>query len=239
MLCIDPTSPFTGGAILGDRVRMLKHYSDEDVFIRSMASRNASGGLSLASSEAADVLDAYGFDIIIFETLGVGQVEIDVINETDTVVVVLVPESGDDIQMMKSGLIEIADIYVVNKSDRQGSEKLVVALKSMLGTNPASIKDNREIPVLMTNAISADGIDNLVQSINLHFEYLDKEGDLFKKINNRYKRQVKSIVRNRFELYCWEDQSKIDLLESELSKSVNKRHSPIKLADIILKDEQY
>ena len=173
VLCIDPTSPFSGGAILGDRIRMLKHHSDKGVFIRSMASRNASGGLSLATSEAADVLDANGFDVIVFETLGVGQVEIDVINETDTVVVVLIPESGDDIQMMKSGLIEIADLYVVNKSDRQGSNRLVLTLKNMLDTSPSLEKEDWDIPVLMTNALSSEGIDELIQSINNHFQYLN------------------------------------------------------------------
>ena len=163
VLCIDPTSPFSGGAILGDRIRMLKHHSDKGVFIRSMASRNASGGLSLATSEAADVLDANGFDVIIFETLGVGQVEIDVINETDTVVVVLVPESGDDIQMMKSGLIEIADLYVVNKSDRQGANRLVLTLKNMLDTNPSMEKTDWNIPVLTTNALSSAGVEELIE----------------------------------------------------------------------------
>ena len=237
VICIDPTSPFSGGAILGDRVRMLKHYSDSSVFIRSMASRNASGGLSLASSETADVLDSFGFDFIIFETLGVGQVEIDVINETDTVVVVLVPESGDDIQMMKSGLIEIADIYIINKSDRQGSDRLEVALKNMLDTNPAPRSDSWNIPVLKTNGVKGSGIENFASSITNHFNYLKNGGSLIKKINDRYSRQVKSIIHNYYDAKLWKQESKVSLLESELSKSIEKRKSPSDLADIIIKDK--
>ena len=239
VLCIDPTSPFSGGAILGDRIRMLQHHSDKGVFIRSMASRNASGGLSLATSEAADILDASGFDVIIFETLGVGQVEIDVINETDTVVVVLVPESGDDIQMMKSGLIEIADLYVVNKSDRQGSNRLVLTLKNMLDTNPSLVKEDWDIPVLMTNALSGEGVEELINSIDKHFKYLSKGGHLLRKINDRYRRQVKSIIQNRYEKHLWKDDAKAHQLEEQLSKKIKDRLSPIELADIVLKDEKY
>ena len=239
VLCIDPTSPFSGGAILGDRIRMLKHHSDKGVFIRSMASRNASGGLSLATSEAADVLDANGFDVIIFETLGVGQVEIDVINETDTVVVVLVPESGDDIQMMKSGLIEIADLYVVNKSDRQGANRLVLTLKNMLDTNPSMEKTDWNIPVLMTNSLSSAGVEELIESIKGHFQYLNDDGHLLKKINDRYRRQVRTIIKNRYEKHIWKDDKKSNQLEDEILKQVNQRLSPIDLADTILKDEGY
>ena len=239
VLCIDPTSPFSGGAILGDRIRMLKHHSDKGVFIRSMASRNASGGLSLATSEAADVLDANGFDVIIFETLGVGQVEIDVINETDTVVVVLVPESGDDIQMMKSGLIEIADLYVVNKSDRQGANRLVLTLKNMLDTNPSMEKTDWNIPVLTTNALSSAGVEELIESIKGHFQYLNNDGHLLKKINDRYRRQVRTIIKNRYEKHIWKDNKKSNQLEDEILKQVKQRLSPIDLADTILKDEGY
>jgi len=238
VICIDPTSPFSGGAILGDRIRMLEHHDDEGVFIRSMASRNASGGLSLASSEASDVLDSHGFDIIIFETLGVGQVEIDVMNETDTVAVVLVPESGDGIQMMKSGLIEIADLYVVNKSDRSGADRLSTTLNNMLDTNP-SLNSNWRIPVLKTNALNNEGTDELVAGIQAHFTFIKKEGILKEKINDRYQRQIKSIIQNRYDNYFWDNKSKNSLLSSELSKDIKERLSPIDLVEIILKDEKY
>ncbi len=238
VICIDPTSPFSGGAILGDRIRMLEHHSDKGVFIRSMASRNASGGLSLASSEASDVLDSFGFDIIIFETLGVGQVEVDVMNETDTVAVVLVPESGDDIQMMKSGLIEIADIYVVNKSDRSGSDRLLTTLNNMLDMNP-SLNSKWRIPVLKTNALNNEGTDELISKIQAHLTFIKKEGILKEKINDRYQRQIKSIIQNRYNKYFWTNKSKNNLLSGELSKDIKDRISPIDLVEKILKDEKY
>ena len=239
VICIDPTSPFSGGAILGDRIRMLKHHDDKGDFIRSMASRNASGGLSLASSEACDVLDANGFDVIIFETLGVGQVEIDVMNETDTVAVVLVPESGDDIQMMKSGLIEIADIYVVNKSDRSGANRLSTTLNNMLDTAPSSNDSSWRIPVLKTNALSNEGTDELLDSINSHFKFMKKEEILKEKNNDRYQRQVKSIIQNRFSEHFWAENSKHDLLSIEIKKEISERLSPVDLVDNILKNEKY
>ena len=238
VICIDPTSPFSGGAILGDRIRMLEHHDDKGVFIRSMASRNASGGLSLTSSETSDVLDSHGFDIIIFETLGVGQVEIDVMNETDTVVVVLVPESGDDIQMMKSGLIEIADLYVVNKSDRSGADRLSTTLNNMLDTNP-SLNCNWRIPVLKTNALNNEGTEELVTVIQDHFTFIKKEGILKEKINDRYQRQIKSIIQDRYDNHFWSDKSKNSLLSRELSKDIKERLSPTDLVEIILKDENY
>ena len=239
VICIDPTSPFSGGAILGDRIRMLKHHDDSGVFIRSMASRNASGGLSLASSEACDVLDAHGFDVIIFETLGVGQVEIDVMNEADTVAVVLVPESGDDIQMMKSGLIEIADIYVVNKSDRSGANRLSTTLNNMLDTTPFSNDSNWRIPVINTNALNNEGTDELIDSISTHFKFMKEEGILKEKNNDRYQRQVGSIIQNRYNKYFWADESKHDFLSVELKKEITERLSPIDLVEIILKNEKY
>ncbi len=239
VICIDPTSPFSGGAILGDRIRMLKHYDDSGVFIRSMASRNASGGLALASSEACDVLDASGFDVVIFETLGVGQVEIDVMNEADTVAVVLVPESGDDIQMMKSGLIEIADLYVVNKSDRPGADRLSTTLNNMLETNPSPISSEWRTPIVKTNALNNEGTNELLDSIESHLQFMKKEGSLKKKTDDRYQRQVRSIVQGRYDKYLWGDKKKLDLMSSELDKEVSNRISPTDLVDSILKDENY
>ena len=239
VICIDPTSPFSGGAILGDRIRMLKHYDDPGVFIRSMASRNASGGLSLASSEACDVLDASGFDVIIFETLGVGQVEIDVMNEADTVAVVLVPESGDDIQMMKSGLIEIADLYIVNKSDRPGANRLSTTLNNMLDTNPTPNNTGWRTPVIRTNALSDMGTDDFLINIESHFKFMKKEGMLNKKTNDRYQRQVRAIVESRYSKYFWGSEDRLELLSLELNKQISSRLSPLELVEIILKDEDY
>lgn len=238
VLCIDPTSPFSGGAILGDRIRMLNHYSDEGVFIRSMASRNASGGLSLASSLSADVLDSFGFDVIIFETLGVGQVEIDVINEADTVLVILVPESGDEIQMMKSGLIEIADLYVINKSDRDGSDKLAVSLKNMLDSK--LVKHSKwNIPVIKTNSLNGTGIKDVIESLHSHIDYLSQEKLLIKKINDRYKIQVNSLIVERFKSYFWKKDKRNDMLVEEMKKKIKDRMSPLEFVDRIAKNEKF
>ena len=132
VISVDPTSPFTGGAILGDRVRMGRHYADKGVFIRSMATRGSHGGLALRAQDAADIFDAAGYDIIVYETVGVGQVELDVAKAADTTLVVLVPESGDDIQAMKAGLMEIADLFIINKADRQGANQAFAQIQSML-----------------------------------------------------------------------------------------------------------
>ena len=132
VISVDPTSPFTGGAILGDRVRMGRHYADKGVFIRSMATRGNHGGLAIRAQDFADIFDAAGYDIIIYETVGVGQVELDVAKAADTTIVVLVPESGDDIQAMKAGLMEIANLFVINKADRQGANQAFAQLLSML-----------------------------------------------------------------------------------------------------------
>ena len=137
---VDPTSPFTGGALLGDRLRMAKHFSDSGVYIRSMASRGSQGGLSNKSQDVGNILDCAGFDIIIYETVGVGQIELDVMKSSDLVIVVLVPESGDDIQMMKAGLMEIGNIFVINKSDRPGSDKLKTSMQQIF-----SLKNNKVI----------------------------------------------------------------------------------------------
>jgi len=153
--------------------------------------------------------------------------------------VVLVPESGDDIQMMKSGLIEIADIYIVNKSDRPGADRLVTNLNNMLETNPSMAHDDRLTPVLKTNAIKEDGLGLFIDSISNHFEFMNANGILKKKGDERYRRQVKSIVRNRYEGHLWKDEKKIALLDNEISKKINKRISPNNLADIVLKNEQY
>ena len=177
---IDPSSPYSGGAILGDRIRMIEHYDDEEVFIRSMASRGGKGGLAQSSKEVGDVLDAAGFDIIIFETVGVGQVELDVVQTADTVIVLLVPESGDDIQMMKAGLMEIADIFVINKSDRPDSNKLYVSIANMLSV---IAHDNIAwMPkIVKTIATKENGISDLMENIILHKDYINNSDILIKK----------------------------------------------------------
>jgi LAO/AO transport system kinase len=228
VIVIDPTSPFSGGAILGDRIRMIRHYNDDDVYVRSMASRGGHGGLAQATKEVGDVLDAAGFDIILFETVGVGQVELDVVKASDTVVVVLVPESGDDIQMMKAGLMEIADIFAINKSDRPGSNKLYISIINMLSSIPHDKSD--WIPkVVKTVAIKSNGVSQLIEDIQFHKDHIKSTGLYVKKMINRYAKQVREIILHKQNEVFWnEEKSKI--LDKELSLSHEKRKSPQDLA---------
>ena len=176
VLAIDPTSPFSGGAVLGDRIRMQQHYLDNEVFIRSMATRGSHGGLPSCTRAAMKLLDAFGKDYILLETVGVGQTELDIMETADTVVVVLVPEAGDAIQTMKAGLMEIADIFVVNKADRDGAEALVNELENMLLLK--SKQSSWKIPVLLTQAANDVGIEELCRAIAEHHKALEDSGEL-------------------------------------------------------------
>jgi LAO/AO transport system kinase len=176
VLAVDPSSPVTGGALLGDRIRMQEHALDEGVFIRSMSSRGQLGGLSSATQAAAKVLDAVGFDVIIVETVGVGQSEVDVVNAVDTVVLVLAPGAGDGVQAAKAGILEIADVYVVNKADRDGAEGVVRELRSMIGLGTSSSKS--WIPEIVTTvATTGKGLPELVQAITKHHDWALSSGD--------------------------------------------------------------
>lgn len=168
VVAVDPSSPFTGGAVLGDRIRMMDHGADDGVFIRSLGSRGSHGGLSRATRDIVNLFDAAGFDIILIETVGVGQTELDIMSVAHTTVVVLVPESGDTIQTMKAGLMEIADLFVVNKGDREGADRIKMELESLAEMQDGSWK----IPVLKTIAASNKGVVELVLEIDNHFKYL-------------------------------------------------------------------
>ncbi len=193
VLVIDPSSPFTGGAILGDRVRMRDHYLDEGVFIRSMATRGASGGLSAVAPRTMKLLDAAGVDIILLETAGVGQTELDVMIAVDTVVVVVVPEAGDAIQTMKAGLLEIADIFVVNKADRSGARRMATDLETNvhLGTR----NDWWAPPVLLTQGHRGVGVDELVEAIQHHREVMEETGHLDELRRDQRRRELQRSVR--------------------------------------------
>src|SRR5205814_3836783 len=167
VIAVDPTSPFSGGAVLGDRLRMQGHAADEGVFIRSMATRGHLGGLARATGDAALVLDAAGKDLIIIETVGVGQDEIDIVRTADVSIVTLVPGTGDDVQALKAGIMEIADIFVVNKADRDGADRLVSSIESSLSLHAYSADDWRP-PILKTVATTGDGIAGLMDAI-AHF----------------------------------------------------------------------
>jgi len=175
IVAVDPTSPFTGGAILGDRIRMNRHADDEDVFIRSLATRGHLGGISRSTSDVVNVLDAMGKDIIIIETVGVGQDEVEIVKMAHTTVVVMVPGLGDDIQAIKAGILEIGDVFVVNKADRDGAERTASDLALMLEMNPD--KDRKWLPkVLKTEASRNVGVEELVAELETHRKYLHESG---------------------------------------------------------------
>ena len=194
VICVDPSSPFSGGAILGDRIRMQSHASDSHVFIRSIGTRGGQGGLSRSAQEAAILLDAAGYDLIILETAGVGQTELGILEVAQTILLVLVPESGDDIQMMKAGILEIADVLVVNKCDRQGADHIVKELSAMLELSGQ--EKSWRIPVLKTVAENSTGITEVYASIEKHRNYLKTSGSLFVKRLQFAKTAVLNIVRD-------------------------------------------
>ncbi len=228
---VDPTSPFTGGALLGDRIRMISHYADEGVFIRSMASRGGQGGLAQKTQEVGDVFDAAGYDLVLFETVGVGQVELDVIQATDSVVVVLVPESGDEIQMMKAGLMEIGDVFVINKADRDGANKLNITLTNMLAAIPEE-SERWNPSVVKTIATTESGIEELLHQIDEHRRFVHETGLWQKKNNDRYIRQVRELIQNRFSQNFWNDEQS-GKLQTQLKLDRSSRKTPYQLADEI------
>jgi LAO/AO transport system kinase len=173
VLAIDPSSPFSGGAILGDRVRMERHTGDDGVYIRSLSSRGHLGGLSTAATDVVDLLDAAGFDWIVVETVGVGQSELGVMEVSDTVVVVLTPESGDSVQAMKAGLLEIADVFVVNKGDREGAQRLATDLGQSIDL---ATPEGWRSPVVVASALQGWGLDEAIQQIDAHHVYSEGEG---------------------------------------------------------------
>lgn len=213
IIAVDPTSPFTGGALLGDRIRMQD--AGKDTYIRSMATRGSLGGLSKKAKEACEILDASGKDFIIIETVGVGQSELDIAQTADTTIVVLVPESGDAVQTMKAGLMEIGDIFVLNKSDRDGSESLSVALRTMLHLKMTRDSD-REIPVIKTVATKNKGIVDLYDFIIRHKDYLNKNGKLVLKRKENLIKQINELVNNKLENKFWTTERK-KMLDNKLS----------------------
>jgi LAO/AO transport system kinase len=173
VVAIDPSSPFSGGSVLGDRIRMQKHFLDEGVFIRSVSTRGSHGGLTRAGRDIVRLMDAAGKDVVIIETVGVGQTELDIMEVADTVVVVLVPEAGDTVQVMKAGLLEIADIFVVNKADREGATRMRTELEMMLSLKSAedSSSPGWKTPVLMTKASLGEGIEEVLDAAMRHRDF--------------------------------------------------------------------
>ncbi len=231
VLAIDPTSPFSGGAILGDRVRMQDHATDAGVFIRSMATRGAMGGLALATPEAIRVLDAAGFPIVLVETVGVGQVEVDIAGEADTTVVVVTPGWGDSVQANKAGLLEMADVFAINKADRGGAEDTARDLEQMLDLSAPS---EWRPPVVRTSAASGDGIDALLGAITDHRVFLEKDGRLERRRADRVVNEVRAIMRSRLELQAAAALSspRFEQLRDDL---VSRRSDPYTAAEEVLR----
>ena len=195
IIAADPTSPFTGGAVLGDRIRMQQHYLDDGVFIRSMATRGSHGGLPRNTSGVVKLLDAFGKDFVLVETVGVGQTELDIMQSVDTTVVVLVPEAGDTIQTMKAGLFEIADIFAVNKADRPGADNLVAELQMMV--HLYSKQSWWQVPVMATEAINDVGTGELYEQIGKHRQALEETGRLSQRRQEQRRREFLETVERR------------------------------------------
>lgn len=193
IICVDPSSPFTGGALLGDRIRMQEHSLDDDVYVRSMGTRGHLGGLSRATSDAIRAIDASGKDIIFVETVGTGQSEVEVIEIAHTVIVIDVPGSGDDIQAIKAGIMEIADIFVVNKSDYPGADKKVTEINTMLDIDPR--ERPWRPPVLLTNSRTGDGVAELADKLLEHFKYLKDSGMLEQKGLERSREELQNLMK--------------------------------------------
>lgn len=191
VIAVDPSSPFSGGAILADRIRMQRHANDPEVFIRSMGTRGSLGGVSRSTREAVEILDACGKDVVIIETVGVGQSEIDIVKLADTVCLVLVPGMGDDIQIMKAGIMEIADLFVVNKADRPGVEKVVTEIKLMLDL--IGTPDWRP-PIYTTVAEKGDGVTELVEGMEEHRKFLKQSSHGEKRMKDKVIQEIKDIM---------------------------------------------
>lgn len=227
VLAVDPSSPVTGGALLGDRIRMQEHALDEGVFIRSMSSRGQLGGLSSATQAAAKVLDAVGFDVIIVETVGVGQSEVDVVNAVDTVVLVLAPGAGDGVQAAKAGILEIADIYVVNKADRDGAEGVVRELRSMIGLG--SQGQAAWIPeIVTTTATTGQGLSDLVSAIKKHHDWAVSSGDRALRSVERAKLNLRRAVLDSVAEHLNLNASNVNSLSAQVANGEISTESAVK-----------
>ena len=231
VIAIDPTSPFTGGSVLGDRVRMNTFSDDDSVFIRSMGSRGDIGGLSKKAEDVGDIIGASGKDYILFETVGVGQGEIEITNVADITLVVLSPESGDEVQFMKAGLLEIADVYVINKSDRPGGNQLKTLISSMVHLN----QDRNDInhPIVKTEANLGKGIDELYAGLKTYYQQLNQKGIIKSKRIKRCKHRVYNLIKDDLLENFWSKGKKSKL--DEFTKKIDTdKKSPHELAQMLL-----
>ena len=231
IVAVDPTSPFTGGAILGDRVRMADLNADPGVFIRSMGTRGALGGLSKAVHGAVKVLDIFGMDYIFIETVGVGQSEIDIVKLADTVIMVMVPGLGDDIQAIKAGIMEIGDIFAVNKSDRDDAERTAAEIEAMLDFNR---NEEYRPPVLNIIARDNKGIEKLLELIEKHWEYENKSGSYRHKKLNRLRTEIMDIFRDEVMRTLYGISENTNIINELAQKVMNKQMDPYSAADRLM-----
>ena len=230
VIAIDPTSPFSGGSLLGDRVRMNQYHNNENIFIRSMSTQGQLGGLSRKAQDIGDILAIAGKDIIIYETVGVGQGEYDIVNVADLTIIVLVPEAGDEVQLMKAGLIEVGDLFIVNKSDRKGAKQLTEKLKSIININK---EINR--PIFNTTAKEGKGIEELFKGIMNKYEELDATGHILKRQKIRYRLRVKKIIQEKILNKFW-TKKMITKLNSATESINDLKKSPIITAKEIMEN---
>ena len=234
VIAVDPTSPFTGGALLGDRVRMTDASLLENVFIRSMATRGSLGGLSKNVNDVSKILDAAGKNFILIETVGVGQSELDIANTADTTIVVLVPESGDAVQAMKAGLMEIADIFVLNKSDRQGADEIVTSIKNILHLRSPH-DNNWDINVLKTIAVKNTGTEELLSEIFMHRKHLESTGLFDIKRKEHLTNEIIEMVNMKIQKTFWNNNN-FNLLQESLDDIYYKRNDPYSFSNSLTSD---
>ncbi len=234
IVAVDPTSPFSGGAILGDRIRMSELFLDPEVFIRSMATRGGLGGLAVKTKQVCDLLDAFGKDVVIIETIGVGQVELDIAETAYTTVVVLVPESGDSIQTLKAGLMEIADVFVVNKSDREGSDRLALEIETVLEMRSKS--DDWELPVIKTIATGNTGIEELYNKISEHRKFLETNNILNERRIKNIRREIIELVEDEIKQRVWQYSEIKEKLKNLVAEVIVGKTTPFIAAEKILKN---
>jgi LAO/AO transport system kinase len=232
IIAVDPTSPFTGGAILGDRIRMAELYTDKGVFIRSMATRGFLGGLAKATNDVVDVLDAAGFDVVLVETVGVGQDEVEVVRTVQTNLVVLVPGMGDDIQAIKAGIMEIGDVFVVNKADRPGADKTVTEVTMMMSL----VEEHGDWvpPIVKTVASKNEGIRELDDAIVKHYDYLAASGELDRRNRDRVRIRIETQLKESFMERVIGTTIGRDAYENLLEDVLRKRNNPHDAAESVL-----
>jgi len=231
VIAVDPSSPFSGGAILGDRIRMQDHALDEDVFIRSMGTRGSLGGLSRTTREAIQVLDAFGKDIVIVETVGVGQSEVDIVRTADSTLVMLTPAGGDSVQTLKAGIMEIADIFVINKADLPGAEKTETEIKAMLDMKNSN---KWRPPVVTTVATRNEGIDNLWEALQQHRSHLEESGRLMEIRRQRVRRELTEQVEYLVKSKIWSQVKDTIELNDMVEKILLRRQDPYSAASELL-----